>query len=933
MQVRLFGTFELALDGIAMKPPGTSKARSMLAFLALRRGEPIRRETLMGEFWPDAYPTSARNNLKTTLSSIRRTLRDAGVDADAILNVGRDTVRWIASTWVDSREFEGCSTDVVEERRRAITIYRGEFAPSDGNQWAEETRERLALRFEHLLRSELAFAPSAQVAEQLLAIDPFSDEAYTALIESALRAGDRRTAQAIFRRYAAALAEIDAEPPMDLAARVGVRKLSARHRDALGFCGRIDELAELRRILASSEKRVVILSGICSIGKTALANEALQSVTRDGFALVDVTTADLAGGAAELARRVQRASAAILCAQPEMVAPLRSAFPDAEEISLGALAYEEVAVALRRRFDAMRPDVVDAIWRRSSGHPLILETIVSLLDNSDSPLTAATVERLRLPRDIERRFEAQLQDAGKDVVEVAVLLALEPQLDNDDIAALLGWNLMRSIDARERLAKFQYAVFYEGALRMLSPGRRQHTIERIAERLKLHEDPRAKIRVAEHLLELGRAREAASSYLEAATAFAAFAAWQNAERAADSGLAVLESIATSADAIEVLRNLHQMKARALYQQGAFVSAVRSLKSVMEIADGDEYAALRANTLVTIGHALARIGLADQAWAVAKQALEESRDRNGIVLTDLPARHLMSRVLKDRFQYMEALAVAEAGFERSLEGHDWVAAMQFANVLIEVSRRLMHFKDCYTWAERALEAALLAGPVLEAEARFMFATVKFVVNRHDDALEEILSALPLIEGVRPRNVISSTPVEQLQWMLHHALAHAYSLAGAYDEAVVETEWLLRSPWTLNTSLASAQLTSLAIDLRLAMGSVRDLAAARSLLDRIPAASGSDLAVALDTLARARVAKHEGGDGTAALLHTAMNGFERVAEVHPDQVHTSLYRLGETAREIDDTLAVTATELAQRHERIVIHAAGDLWSGPAAPLHSK
>jgi hypothetical protein len=275
-------------------------------------------------------------------------------------------------------------------------------------------------------------------------------------------------------------------------------------------------------------------------------------------------------------------------------------------------------------------------------------------------------------------------------------------------------------------------------------------------------------------------------------------------------------------------------------------------------------------------------------------------------------------------YADAIAIGSDGFERSLERGAWSHAMLFANLLIEVSRRLLRLDDCFYWARRQLEASMLAGPVLEAEARFMLASVKFVVNRSDEAVEEIRYALPLIEGVRRRNALSTTPTGQLEWMLHHALAHAHNSLGDFETALAESEWLLRSPWTFNSHLSCAQLTSVAIETRLSMDSAGNIAAAKLLLQRIPPApSGNVLASALDTLARGRVAARDGSGNASGLLRKAFDQFAEVATLHHDQVHRSYYQLAQAARGVDDLLAANATELARKHERLVIEAAGDLW----------
>jgi SARP family transcriptional regulator, regulator of embCAB operon len=893
--LRLLGRFEIQLDNEPVAPPSTAKARSLLAYLALRAGEPIRRETLMSEFWPDADTTSARNNLKTTLSSVRRTFRERGADPDSILEVTRDVVRWIAPTVVDSREFAAYSCEIVDEHQRALALYAGEFLPGDISEWAAETRESLATHFENILRAELAAAPSASTAERLLALDPFSDEAYLALIEDALATGNRRSAQAIYRRYAASLAEVDGEPPRDLAARVGLRP--AADRASLGFFGRSDELAEVQRIAASSA-RTIIITGVSGIGKSAFIEHALQKFP------------DLAGRLVEVPQ--------------EELAAMRARFPEAEELELTALTHDEVSLALRRRNAEASADTIDAIWQRSFGHPAVLAGLLSQLDRLDAG-EAASVSRLRLSRELERRFETLLHAKGNDVAELAVWLALEPRLDDDDLAVLLDWSTARVLDARERSASFGAAAPHvmDAALRTLPTSRRTHAIEHIARRLKLHEDPLARADAAQLLVQLGRRTEAARAYLEAARAFAAATAWENTARTVDAGIAALESLQRSDDVDALARELHLLKGRALYEQGSFFAAMHALQVVLDVSDPHAHSEARTSALIVMGHALVRMDLPEPAREIARQAHEEAV-QSGAVANELAADVLTTRVLRDNLAYGDAIEIATRGFERATTAREWTVATNFANLVIEISRRRLRLDAAFAWSSRQLDAAVLAGPVLEAEARHMLGSVRAVVNDLDGALEEFRRALALVEMYRRRRPASATPAGQLEWMLHHALAHTHTRTGNIEQALRESEWLVRSPWMLNSPMSSWQGISVAVDARLAAGSPRDIAAARALVDRIPPLHTRDGRAVLEPLARARVAAVTGVPGAPMLIRDAFDALAAFAPNHPDQIHPYFFRLAESARGIEDFVSLRAAELGRHYEAGLIAAAGVLYA---------
>ena len=871
----------------------------------------------MDVFWPDADPTSARNNLKTTLSSIRRTFRDQGIDPDGLLEISREIVRWTVPIRIDAREFQACSVDVAAERADAIALYDGDFAPGDASEWAVEHRGVLASQFENVLRAELGAHPGAPTAERLLALDPFSDEAYHALIEDALATGNRRGAQAIYRRYAAALSEIGLQPPPDVAARVGLRKPAFTPSHALGFCGRTDELAEIERIFRSGAHTLIIF-GPSGIGKKTLAIEGCRQLQDLELAVLDATRGPLDA----------QARRCIVCARADQLETLRSQFPQAEEIELGPLAYDEVALAMRRFNEATNAATIDAVWKRSLGHPAALQGIVAQLDGLEA-IDPKVIAHLRLPRAVERRFDELLRAAGGDATELAILLALEPRLDDDDVAALLDWTPARVLDARESCTRLGPALphVFDAALRTISKNRREHLLGRIAERLKLHENPDERVDAAKLLVELGRRAEAGRAYLEAAQAFAATSAWESAVRTVDAALAALASLPASGEVDSLAGELHLLKGRSLYQQGSFLAATRAYEDALEISGERRSATVRSTALVSMGHALIRMDLLDPAREIAKQACDESK-RFGSEQDALAADHLMACILRDSFEYDAAIETARSGFERSMRLREWSTATNYANLVIEISRRVLQISTAFVWAPRQLEAAVLAGPVQEAVARHMLGSVRTVVNDLDGGLEEFRHGLALVEMYRRQRSVFATPTGQLEWMLHYAIAHTHVRAGNAEQAIAESEWLLRSPWMLNSPMTSWQGLSVAVDARLASGSQRDLAAARSLVERIPPRHTADPRAALDPLARARVAARLGRPEAVQLIHEALSALIEVANYHADQMHPYFYRLADSAKGIDDLVSARANELAQRFERRLAEAAGELWVGGTA-----
>ncbi|MCA0361308.1 MAG: hypothetical protein LCH41_09660 [Armatimonadetes bacterium] len=124
LRVALFG--EIRLVGKPGPSPklATSRDRALIAYLALRCGTPVPRETLIDALWPNADIDQGRNRLSTSLSHIRSALTAIGVSPDDVLVADRKFVK-LAS--------EGVEVDVAEFERLA---QRAQLAPHEDDKRA-----------------------------------------------------------------------------------------------------------------------------------------------------------------------------------------------------------------------------------------------------------------------------------------------------------------------------------------------------------------------------------------------------------------------------------------------------------------------------------------------------------------------------------------------------------------------------------------------------------------------------------------------------------------------------------------------------------------------------------------------------------------------------------------------------------------------------
>jgi DNA-binding SARP family transcriptional activator len=163
LSIRLFGAFEVTLDGEPVTGFASDKVRALLAYLVVESDRPHRREALAGLLWPDYPEASARASLRRALANLRDVIGDRRASAPR-LSTSRQTVQFNAvdNTWCDvtafaqaveaDRSSEG-SLNVLAE---AVDLYRGPFLEGFSLGDSVVFEEWMLLRREWLRREALA---------------------------------------------------------------------------------------------------------------------------------------------------------------------------------------------------------------------------------------------------------------------------------------------------------------------------------------------------------------------------------------------------------------------------------------------------------------------------------------------------------------------------------------------------------------------------------------------------------------------------------------------------------------------------------------------------------------------------------------------------------------------------------------------------------
>lgn len=234
LQVNMLGSFKVFTQGTELGTTGwrTAKTHDLLAYL-IHRGEPVSRDRIQEDLWPDLAVENAANIFHVTLHRLRKMLAQASC-SDIVFYVDKHYGLQMDSFRCDTQRFQelaaaGFRKEPSPEERlayleQAAALYRGDYLEDLDYLWLLHYREKLKRLYAEirmsLARHYLEIHSYAQAIAHLHIVeeeDPFAEEAHALLMKAYVGQGSRTAAIRQYQKVETILkTELGLRPSMQL---------------------------------------------------------------------------------------------------------------------------------------------------------------------------------------------------------------------------------------------------------------------------------------------------------------------------------------------------------------------------------------------------------------------------------------------------------------------------------------------------------------------------------------------------------------------------------------------------------------------------------------------------------------------------------------------------------------------------------------------
>jgi DNA-binding SARP family transcriptional activator len=597
--------------------------------------------------------------------------------------------------------------------------------------------------------------------------------------------------------------------------------------------------------------------------------------------------------------------ALVLAMRPEgerLVEPL-FATETVVEIRLAPLSREAFDFALGGA--ARDGAFVDAVFERTSGHPLFFQQLVAQLVRDGALERRGRVWRLAkpldgqlpLPASVRRSIEGRLRSRGPQTALVATVLALDNEADVSHIAAICGLDEERVLDAIDDLLAlaviaestsgphltFTHDLIREVAGSLASNARRRAFHTELAKRLETVAMRNVPMRRARHLAAAGIPEAAAQAYMQAVMEAFEWDAYRDAIVRADLALAQVGKMQQT----NVRRRLG---AQAMALKGGGLANLYRIDEAWDIATqavrearGADDPMVLARTLLARGHVASQMDDGIKQLTDADEVIALGRPSvTPVQLAQALYQRATAIANLARIDDAAAAATAVVDFVAPIER--WILGAAALNELLPLQAAHWRFAEAATSTDLALACARKTGRNMEASTLTVVAFTAYLRDEFeilDDHLERIGALLDDLKQFPEAAEFSGFRTTDMLFTVHYLRGMRLRATGRPSEALdslralAEFEDLIRAPYQGNA------YRYLAIDVACDLSDAELLAAVPAHLSSLtPNLRQMKFGMSgCAELARARFAVATRDPSAAELVRAAHDAVERNAAMLP------------------------------------------------------
>jgi class 3 adenylate cyclase/DNA-binding SARP family transcriptional activator/tetratricopeptide (TPR) repeat protein len=318
-RISLCGPLVVEIDGQRADRALRGRQALLVAYMALHRHRPVRRDELIAALWGDAPPAAPEAALRTLLARVRAAVGPGVVEGGSELRLelpDRAQVDVEVARVAVDRAADSEPRAAIEAARSAVTIADRTLLPGYEADWVDEHRRELdgvrLAALEHLARAGLEIGgveltAAERAARAVIEAEPYRESGYALLMEVHAANGNVAEALRVYDLLRVLLREelgvSPAAPLRELNERLLTGEPSARAAadapatdsiplpaplaspESRRFVGRGGCSEDLRRLWERAKvghRRVVAIAGEPGIGKTRLLREFAREAHTSG---------------------------------------------------------------------------------------------------------------------------------------------------------------------------------------------------------------------------------------------------------------------------------------------------------------------------------------------------------------------------------------------------------------------------------------------------------------------------------------------------------------------------------------------------------------------------------------------------------------------------------------------------------------------------